>query len=180
MQNLKKFNNSEYNPGNKIIRILWYIASRFFFNTFLPFPYWFKSLLLRLFGSKVGTNVVIKPYVKIKYPWFLSIGDNSWIGEGVWIDNLYNVHIGNDVCVSQGAMFISGSHDYKKETFDLILKKILIEDYVWICANAKILQGVTVSKGSVLTASSVAVSNLAENGVFSGNPAELIHPRRRL
>ena len=72
---------------------------------------------------KVGRSVIIKPRVRIKYPWFLQIGDNSWIGEDVWIDNLDSVIIKENVCISQGAMLMSGSHNYKSEKFDLITKK---------------------------------------------------------
>lgn len=83
--------------------------------------------LLRLFGARMGKGVVIKPSVNIKYPWNLSIGDYSWIGENVWIDNLTHVAIGSNVCISQGAMLLCGNHDYKRPTFDLMVKPIVIE-----------------------------------------------------
>ena len=44
-----------------------------FFDNFLPFPNILKKGILVLFGAKVGSNVVIKPKVKIKYPWHLKI-----------------------------------------------------------------------------------------------------------
>jgi len=56
-----------------------------FFKTLLPFPSGMKVKLLRLFGADVDQGVVIKPNVNIKYPWFLKIGSDVWIGEGVWI-----------------------------------------------------------------------------------------------
>ena len=68
----------------------WYLISNFFFNTFITGNK-FRVFLLRLFGSKIGCKVIIKPFVKIKYPWKLQIGDYSWIGEEVWIDNIFNV-----------------------------------------------------------------------------------------
>ena len=73
-----------------------------------------KPALLRLFGAKVGKGVVIHPAVNIKFPWKLTIGNNSWIGQRVWLDNLDSLTIGNNVVISQGAMIIQGSHDYKK------------------------------------------------------------------
>ena len=51
----------------------------FLFKTMLPIPSSIKAKILRLFGAKIGVGVVIKPNVSIKYPWFLEIGDYSWI-----------------------------------------------------------------------------------------------------
>ena len=37
------------------------------------------------------------PKINIKYPWFLSIGDYCWIGEGVWLQTLGRIKIKNNV-----------------------------------------------------------------------------------
>lgn len=74
----------------------------------------FKIWMLRKFGAKIGKGVFIKPLVNIKYPWNLDIGDYTWIGENVWIDNLTQVKIGSNVCISQGAMLLCRNHNYKK------------------------------------------------------------------
>ena len=63
-QQLKKFNNNWYNPGNIIKRVIWYILSLIFFETRVPFPSFLKITLLKLFGASVG-NIVIKPNVRI-------------------------------------------------------------------------------------------------------------------
>ena len=125
---LSKYDNSWYQPGPKLKRLLWYVCNFLFLKS-----YWFqlnslKIVILRMFGAKIGANVIIKPNVNIKYPWFLKIGSNTWIGEGVWIDCLTIVEIGDNVCLSQGAFILSGNHDYGKTTFDLIVKPIRIEN----------------------------------------------------
>ena len=109
-----------------------------------------RVFLLRLFGAKIGVGVVIKPRVQIKYPWKLSIGDNSWIGENVWIDNLEEVSISHDVCVSQGAYLCTGSHDWSKDTFDLVIKPITLQAHSWVCAKAMIGPGTVLEEGSVV------------------------------
>ena len=147
---LSKFDNSWYKPANKIQIILWYFVNMFVFKTMFPIPSSIKVKVLSLFGTKVGSGVVIKPNVSIKYPWFLSVGDNCWIGEDVWIDNLAFVRIGNNVCLSQGSYLLTGSHDYKKEAFDLILGEITLEDGVWIGAKATVCPNVTCKSHSVL------------------------------
>ena len=91
---LSTFNNSWYKPGNPFKRLIWYVVNLLVFKNPLFVFIAPKLLLLRWFGAKIGSGVVIKPAVNIKYPWFLSIGNNTWIGEGVWIDNLDQITIG--------------------------------------------------------------------------------------
>ena len=174
---LSKYTNNEYDPGNKFKIVIWYIINHLIFNTFIPFPSFFKVKILKFFGAKIGKNIVIKPKVNIKYPWFLEIGDNCWIGEGVWIDNLAQITIGNNVCLSQNAYILAGSHNYKKEAFDLILGKILLEDGVWIGAKSIVCPGVICKTHSVLTVGSVATNDLEPYGVYQGNPAVLKRKR---
>ena len=136
-----------------------------------------RIFLLRLFGAKIGKGVVVKPGVNIKYPWNLSIGNYTWIGENVWIDNLTHISIGNDVCISQGAYLLTGNHDFSKKTFDLMVKPITIEDGVWIGAKVIVCPGVTAESHAVLTAGSVATKNLAAYTIYSGHPAAAVKER---
>jgi len=105
-----KYDNSHYKPGSGLRRGLWYVVSLVFFQSYL-FPFsGLKCSVLRLFGAEIASGVVIKPCVLIKYPWFLKIGKNSWVGEKAWIDNLAQVTIGENVSISQGAMPVSYTH----------------------------------------------------------------------
>ena len=128
-------------------------------------------MLLKLFGAEVGEGVLIKPYVNIKYPWLLTIGSHVWIGENVWIDNVANVQIGNNVCLSQGALLLTGNHNYKKPSFDLMLGEITLEDGVWIAAGAIVCPGVTCKTHSILSVGSVAAKDLEPYSIYLGNPA---------
>ena len=119
----------------------------------------------------MGKNIFIKPKVNIKYPWLLKLGNNVWIGENVWIDNLDMVTIGNNVCISQGAMLICGNHNYKKSTFDLMTNPIILEEGVWIGAKAIVTGGVTAYSHSVLTVNSVISKNMDAYAIYIGNPA---------
>src|ERR1022692_447712 len=77
------------------VQILWFFLGHPILRaSLLPFsaP---RVWLLRLFGARIGHGVIVKPGVRIKYPWLLSVGDYSWIGEDVWIDNLAKVEIGS-------------------------------------------------------------------------------------
>lgn len=174
---LSVYNNSWYNPGgNGLKRLLWYFTNAIWFNSAFPFN-GFKIFLLRLFGCKVGIGVIIKPHVKIKYPWKLEIGNHVWIGENVWIDNLAKVTLGNNVCLSQGAFLLCGNHNYKKRTFDLITSEIILEDGVWIGAQSVVCPGIKCYSHSVLAVGSVANTDLLAYTIYQGNPALKIRER---
>lgn len=175
---LSLYNNLWYNPGGGLFkRLVWYITNvLFLLNPLNPFS-GIKIRILRLFGAKVGKGVNIKPCVNIKYPWLLEIGDYTWIGENVWIDNLARVKIGNNVCVSQGAMLLCGNHNYKKSTFDLMIGEITLEDGSWVGAKAVVCPGVTLNTHAVLGVSSMANHDLDAYCIYQGVPAVKIRER---
>ena len=175
---LSLYDNSWYHIGaGNFKNILWYFCNILFVKRSLQPLSVIKVRLLRLFGAKIGKGVVIKPGVNIKYPWNLSIGDYSWIGENVWIDNLAKVKIGNNVCVSQGAMLLCGNHDYKRPTFDLMVKPIVIEDGAWVGAQSTVCPGVTMHLHSVLAVGSIASKDLMPYSIYRGNPAVKVAER---
>lgn len=175
---LSLYNNHPYHPGGTAIkRGLWYCVNAVFFKR-MAFPVsGLKVMLLKWFGARVGDGVNIKPGVNIKYPWLLTIGNNCWIGEDVWIDNLVPIALGPNVCLSQGALLLTGSHDYKQSTFNLITGPIILEEGVWIGARAIVNQGLTAASHAVLTAGSVATKNMDAYSVYQGNPAIKIRDR---
>jgi putative colanic acid biosynthesis acetyltransferase WcaF len=174
---LGKYSESWYKPGGIAKRALWYAVNMVFFKSSMIYPNFLKVALLRLFGAKVGSGINIKPCVNIKYPWFLEIGENVWIGEEAWIDNKAKVTIGDNVCISQGAYILTNNHDYKKETFDLIIKPITIESGVWIGARAVVCPGVTLESHSVIMAGSVISKDADPYSIYKGVPAERIKQR---
>ena len=175
---LSTYNNSPFHPGgNAFKRVLWFYVNALFFKTsLLPFN-GFKAFLLRLFGAKVGNMVTIKPGANVKYPWHLTIGNYTWIGENVWIDSLVPVVIGSNVCISQGAVLLTGNHDYKKTSFNLLTKSVILEDGVWIGACSIINAGVIAASHAVLTSGSVANKNLDAFTIYQGNPAVAVRKR---
>ncbi len=175
---LSSFQNKWYKPGARWKMAAWYICNILFFkNPFFPFS-GIKIWILRLYGAKMGKGVVIKPVVNIKYPWKLSVGDFTWIGEKVWIDNLDEVTVGKHCCISQGALLLCGNHNYKKSSFDLIIKPINIEDGAWIGAQSTVCQGVTVGNHAVLSVGSVISKNMDPYSIYTGVPAQKVRERK--
>lgn len=174
---LSCYNNSWYQPGNKLKIAIWMLVSFFLFEHLSPIPSKLKIFFLRIFGAKLGDNVVIKPGCKIKYPWFLEIDDNVWLGESCWIDNLTKVKIENDCCISQGAYIFTGNHNYKKNTFDLIVQPVTLKAGCWVGAKSIVCPNVILGEHSILSAGSVATHDLEPFCVYQGNPAILKRKR---
>ena len=111
--------------------------------------------MLRLFGAKVGSGVVIRSRTNISFPWRLQIGDHVWIGEEVMILALAPVTIASHCCISQRAFLCTGSHDFDKPSFDLITKPISIGESSWIAACAFVGPDTDIAPGTFVKANSV-------------------------
>lgn len=132
-------------------RAAWLLVSAIFFQLPLPLlPSAVKSTVLRAFGARICDGAVIKPRVTIKYPWFLEVGKNVWIGEMVWIDNPGQVTIGANVCLSQGAYIVTGNHDYSDAGFAFFARPVTIGERVWVCARAIIPPGSDIAPGTIV------------------------------
>jgi len=175
---LSRYNNSSFDRGaSRFTEMCWLLARRAFFEpSWLPCS-WLRRSLLRLFGAKVGRGVVIKPGVKITFPWRLRIADQVWLGEDIYLHNLVPITIESNVCISQRAFLCTGNHDYSSPQFDLMVSPILIEQGVWIGAAAWVGPGVTVGSHAVLAAGSAATQDLLPYTIYRGNPA--VPVRRR-
>jgi putative colanic acid biosynthesis acetyltransferase WcaF len=155
----------------------WMVVQALLVRSFLPGSS-HRVALLKLFGASVGSGVVVKPGLHVKFPWRLAVGEHAWLGEDVWIDNLAQVTIGDHCCVSQGAYLCTGSHDWSASTFDLVTRPITIGKHAWIAAKCVVGPGVNVGEGSVLALGSVANRDLRPWFIHAGNPAVPIKPRR--
>ena len=175
---LSQPDNSLYDKGRKLwVRLLWH---------FVGFPivhcYWLpvssiKVRVLRLFGAKIGRGAYLKPGLKIKFPWYLSIGDNCWLGEDAWLDNLTHVTIGSNVCISQGAYLCTGNHDWSDPNFGLMIAPIRLANGSWAGAKCILTPGTVLGEGAVVGAGSVVTGNIPDYQIYAGNPAVFVRRR---
>lgn len=144
-----------------------------------PRPFWFwRRLLLRLFGAKIGAGVHVFPSVKITIPWNLNIGSYSAIGDRAILYALGPIKIGENVTISQFAHLCAGSHDYNDPSMELLKLPIVIENEAWVCADAFIGPNVVVGAGAVVGARATVVKNVRENAIVVGNPAQQVSKRK--
>ena len=175
---LRSFRNSWYCPGRSIFwQLGWFFLGLPLLRSSLIPSSAFRVRILRLFGATIGDGVVIKPGVRVKYPWRLAVGDACWLGEDCWIDNLADVCIGNNVCVSQGTYFCTGNHDWTDSSFGLIVKPITLQDGSWAGAKAILAPGVTLGECAIASAGSVVTKNIPPYEIHGGNPAVFLKQR---
>lgn len=137
-------------------------------------------------GIDIGENVTIKDNTIIECTGVfnelgetLVIGNNVGISQGCFIQVRGKVIIGNDVIMGPGVMIFSENHNF--ENSNILIrnqgtnrKGILIKDNVWIGANSKILDGVTLEENSVVAAGSVVTKSFPPNSIIAGIPAKKI------
>ena len=160
---------------------LWWLVQATLFGMSPQFMFGWRNWLLRIFGATVGEGVHIRPSARITYPWKVSIGNGSWVGDDTVLYSLERIVIGSNVSISQRCYLCAGSHDYTQRDFryvlDAVKTRIVVEDEVWLASDVFVGPGVTVGRGAVVGARSDAFRSLPAMMVCYGSPAEAKKPR---
>lgn len=178
-QNMDPYLRASFSRSDRLRRLVWSCCWLLFYRTSpRPFHAW-RSLLLRIFGAKLGPNCHFYPGSRIWAPWNLICADQVTAGDGAEIYNPAPITFGSHAILSQGAYLCGATHDYDDPAFPLIACSMQIGAYAWICARACVAPGVQVGEGAVLGLGSVATSDLEPWGVYAGVPARQVKQRRR-
>lgn len=177
-QDLSKFYvPSTFRGRNPIIVQLWWLVDALLFKPSPQVMYGWRRFLLRSFGAKIGKGVIIRPSARITYPWKITIGDYSWIGDGAELYSLGQITIGSNTVISQRSYLCTGSHHFDKIAFDIYAKPIHIADQVWVATDVFIGPGVTIGLGAVVGARSTVLKNLESGYIYAGHPLKQIRQR---
>lgn len=126
---------------------------------------------MRRRGANLSTNVFISDDGQIQGKMNkFSIGEQTFIGR-VHIAIHDEVRIGCNVCINDGAMLLTASHDIRSKSWKVKTGEIVVGDFVWIATNAIILPGVHLGRGAVVGAGAVVSKNVPPNALAIGNPA---------
>ena len=166
----------KYSWSELMRRVLWMVGKILFHASPRPLFGW-RRFVLRLFGAEIGEGVHVYPSATIYFPWKLSVGDWSAIGENAMIYNLGPVAIGEQVTISQNAHLCAGTHDHTDPAMPLQKPPITVGNQAWICADAFVGPGVAVGEGAVVAARAVAVKDVEAWTVVAGNPARPVKKR---
>lgn len=177
-QDLSSFRNPPGIRGRSAIFVqIWWIVQAVLVNSSPQVMYGWRLWWLRLFGARIGKNVLIRPSVRVTYPWKVTIGDNVWIGDNAELYTLDEIRIGNDCVVSQRSYLCTGSHNARTPSFDLITKPIVLEDQSWIASDCFVMPGVTIGRGAVVAARSLVTRSVPAGTIVAGSPATFASKR---
>lgn len=113
---------------------------------------------------------------------FLSIASGTVINCGAWINGSGKVTIGKNVLIAPNVCITSSTHRYDRKLpvkdQGLKLAEVIIEEDVWIGANASVLAGAVVGKGSVIAANSVVKFKIEPHSIAAGRPAVRVARRK--
>lgn len=178
VQDLARFRlPPDFRGRSAVVVQLWWLVQGTLFALSPQFLYGWRRWLLRLFGAKIGRGVLIRPSVRITYPWKLSVGDHSWVGDFAELYTLGPITIGRNAVVSQYGYLCTGSHDMESPTFDIYAEPIVVEDEAWLAAGVFVHPGVTIAKGSVVAARSIVRRSTIQFGVYAGEPLRHLRDR---
>ncbi|OZV70815.1 WcaF family extracellular polysaccharide biosynthesis acetyltransferase [Winogradskyella aurantia] len=177
-QNLELYKNPKGFRGRSAVTVqLWWLVHFFLFKPSPQFLYGWRRFLARSFGAKIGKNVLLRPSVQMTYPWKVSIGDNSWIGDEVVLYSLGNIDIGSNSVISQRSYLCTGSHDYTDVSFPIYENQIKIGNECWIATDVFVAPGVVIGDRAVIGSRSTVLKGVEEGTVNIGSPCRMIKKR---
>lgn len=156
---------------------LWWLIQSSLFAWSPQVLYGWRRWLLRLFGAHIGQHVLIRPSARVTYPWKLTIGDYTWIGDYAELYTLGEIEIGDHTVISQHCYLCTGSHDYTKPGFDIYAKPICIASQVWLASDVFVAPGVKIGEGALVGMRSTVLNDLPDGMICYGSPARPIKPR---
>lgn len=177
-QNLSLFSLPAGFRGRGVVAVqLWWLVEATLFRWSPQFAYGWRRVLLRLFGGKIGDDVLVRSSARITYPWKLTIGHRSWIGDDVDLYTLGEIVIGSDSVISQRSYICTGSHDTTSPAFAIFAKPVTIGAGCWIATDVFVAPGVTIGDGTVVGARSTVMHDLPPRTICHGHPAKAVQPR---
>jgi putative colanic acid biosynthesis acetyltransferase WcaF len=163
---LAQFSNANYSVGRPVPwRIGWFAAQNLLFDRWWFPPSW-RPGLLRFFGASVGSGCLIRHGVRVHWPWRLTLGDDVWVGEDVWLHTILDIVVEDNVCISQRASVTTGSHDHRDPNFRTDNGPIRLRSGCWIGAEAMVMRGVTVGINSVVGGRAVAYKDVPDDTIL--------------
>lgn len=178
-QNLSQFRMPEGFRGRSAVYVqAWWLVQATLFRCSPQLFYGWRRTLLRCFGARVGQGVLIRPSVTVTYPWKVSIGDHSWVGDDAVLYSLGEIVIGAHSVVSQRSYLCAGTHDAGEPHFDIVAKPISIGSQCWIATDVFVAPGVTIGDGTVVGARSAVFGDLPAGMICHGTPARPVRRRR--
>ncbi|WP_281024514.1 acyltransferase [Rhizobium sp. CCGE531] len=129
-----------------------------------------------VFGRKISFRAQRKlpVLVKAKKGAVLTIGDGTFLNEGVSVVASQAIDIGRNCMIGDNAAIHDSHYHAVDEGDEISIAPIRIGNNVWIGRNALIFPGVQIGDHSVIGAGSIVTRSIPSHSVAAGNPARVI------
>jgi maltose O-acetyltransferase len=145
----------------------------------IHFPIWtIRKIFMIAFGAKIGPGTTIHMGAKFFEPAGVSVGEDTIIGDRIFLDGRAPLTIGSHVDIASEVMIYNSEHDINAADFGAVSAPVSIGDYVFIGPRAIILPGVSVGKGAIVAAGAVVTKDVPEYAMVGGVPAKVISERK--
>ena len=141
-----------------------------------------RNVFYKLFFKKKKGVFWVQPRVTICESMNFSVGKNCAVNTGSYINAKGGITFGDYVLVGANVVISSGKHPIEGREPSVFERPteplpIVVENDVWIGANAVIMPGVTLRKGTVVGAGAIVTHDTEEYAVVVGVPAKRIRYR---
>lgn len=143
----------------------------------IPFHF-IRYTVFEFFGVKIGKGSTIHMGAKFFSPRGVKIGQDTIVGNNVFLDGRAPLKIGNHVDIASEVMIYNSEHNINSSTFSAIQEAVEIGDYCFIGPRAVILPGVKIGKGAIIGAGAVVTKDVADFAIVGGVPAVKIGERK--
>jgi putative colanic acid biosynthesis acetyltransferase WcaF len=168
---LRTYDQSGFDRGRSgSFILLWWLVQAVVFPLTPHFASGIRAQLLRLFGAKIGAQVLIRPTARFTYPWKVEIGDYSWVGDDVVFYSLDRIRVGEHCVISQKTYLCTGSHDSQDPSFGLVTGPIGVGNGAWLAADCFVGPGVEIGANTVVGARSSVFGSLPAGQICLGTP----------
>ena len=148
--------------------------------SYLLIPNPLRNWYLRLFGIRIGGGKsCIHRGCKFFHVGKMSVGQNTVINFGCYLDNRRGIYIGNNVGIAHNTKIYTLGHDLNDPKCSTKGAPVDIGDDVFIFSNALVMPGVTIGEGAIVLAGSVVTKDVEPWSIVGGNPAKKIRERNR-
>lgn len=172
-------------------KIIWIVALKYFnimesvtrltlyITSLIPSHGIRKWILKFIFKMKIEKNAVIYKWKEIRYPWNISIGKGSIIGDEAILDGRAGICIEDNVNLSTGVWIWTVQHDVNLCDFGIEKGTVKIHNRAWVSCRVVVLPGVEINEGAVIAASAVVTKNCEKFSIYGGIPAKKIGDRNK-
>lgn len=137
-----------------------------------------RRFLMRLAGASIGRGSSIHMGCRFFSLKNLKIGEDTIIGDHVFLDGRAPLIIGNHVDIASHVLIYNSEHDLGSNEFKARVEPVEIGDYVFVGPRVIILPGVKVGRGAVVAAGAVVTKDVADYAIVGGVPAKEIGERK--